>query len=141
MDTFHMEPFRFALSRKETSRPLWRPELELVFVLQGTGRVYFSDLKTAYTLHENDLFAVNSFEVQDFELDAGSAALSFFVSPGFLGTVAPELLQYRVSCRSFLYLKDKQSAFDVAQAFRPFTNRRAAPAAVPPAAPPRSWRT
>lgn len=123
MGEFHMEPFWFTLSRKEDPRPLWRPELELVFVLQGTGRVYFSDLKTAYILHENDLFAVNSFEVQDFELDAGSAALSFFVSPGFLGTVAPELLQYRVSCRSFLYLKDKQPVFDVlrrdlAQAFQ-----------------------
>lgn len=113
MDAFRMEPFWFALTRKEDPRPLWRPELELVFLLQGTGRVYFSDLKTAYLLHENDLFAVNSFEVQDFELEPGSAALSFFVSPAFIGTVAPGLLQYRVNCRSFLYPKDQQSAFDV----------------------------
>ena len=30
--------------------------------LQGTGHVYFSDLKTAYTLQEKDIFVVNSFE-------------------------------------------------------------------------------
>ncbi|MGN0999671.1 MAG: helix-turn-helix domain-containing protein, partial [Faecousia sp.] len=113
MEGFRLEQFWFALLHSNEPRELWHPELEIVFLLQGTGRVYFSDLKTAYTLRERDIFVVNSFEVQDFELDGESAALSFSVSPEFLGSVAPELLKYKVDCRSFLHVDEKQSAFDV----------------------------
>ena len=113
MEEFHLEQFWFTLLHRDSQRVLWHPELEIIFLLQGTGRVYFSDLKTAYTLQERDIFAVNSFEVQDFELDGESAALSFSVSPEFVGSVAPELLKYRVGCRSFLHVEQKQSAFDV----------------------------
>lgn len=113
MEAFHLEPFWFTLLHSGDLRELWHPELELVFLLQGTGRVYFSDLKTTYTLREKDIFAVNSFEVQSFELDEDAAALSFWVTPEFVGNVAPELLKYRVNCRSFLYVEEKQPAFDV----------------------------
>lgn len=113
MEAYRLEQFWFALLRKDDRRELWHPELEIVFLLQGTGRVYFSDLKTAYTLREKDIFVVNSFEVQDFELDGGSSALSFSVSPEFVGSVAPELLKYKVDCRSFLHMEEKQGAFDV----------------------------
>lgn len=113
MEAFRLEQFWFTLLRSGDLRELWHPELELVFLLQGTGRVYFSDLKTTYTLREKDIFAVNSFEVQSFELDEGAAALSFWVTPEFVGSVAPELLKYRVNCRSFLYVEEKQPAFDV----------------------------
>lgn len=60
MEGFRLEPFWFT---DNEPRELWHPELEIVFLLQGTGRVYFSDLKTAYTLQEKDIFVVNSFEV------------------------------------------------------------------------------
>lgn len=113
MEAFHLEQFWFTLLHSSDLRELWHPELELVFLLQGTGRVYFSDLKTTYTLREKDIFAVNSFEVQSFELDEDAAALSFWVTPEFVGNVAPELLKYRVNCRSFLYVEEKQPAFDV----------------------------
>lgn len=63
MEGFHLEPFWFTLLHDNEPRELWHPELEIVFLLQGTGRVYFSDLKTAYTLQEKDIFVVNSFEV------------------------------------------------------------------------------
>lgn len=71
---------------------------------------------------------MNSFEVQEFELDAGSAALSFSVSPQFINNVAPELLTHRVNCRSFLYAGEEQPAFhalrqDLARAFQMFYKR------------------
>lgn len=113
MDEFHLEQFWFTLLHSGAPRELWHPELEVVFLLQGTGRVYFSDLKTTYTLREKDIFTVNSFEVQSFELDEGAAALSLSIMPEFVGSVAPELLKYRVNCRSFLYVEEKQLAFDV----------------------------
>lgn len=113
MEGFRLEQFWFTLLHNNEPRELWHPELEVVFLLQGTGRVYFPDLKTTYTLQEKDIFVVNSFEVQDFELDGESAALSFSVSPEFVDSVAPELLKYKVDCRSFLHVDEKQSAFDV----------------------------
>lgn len=113
MEAFHLEQFWFTLLRNSDLRELWHPELEIVFLLQGTGRVYFSDLKMTYPLREKDIFAVNSFEVQSFELDEDATALSFVVTPEFVGNVAPELLKYRVNCRSFLYVEEKQPAFDV----------------------------
>ena len=113
MEGFRLEQFCFTLLHSSDSRELWHPELEVIFLLQGTGRVYFPDLKTAYTLRQRDIFAVNGFEVLDFELDEGAAALSFSVTPEFVGNVSPELLKYKVSCRSFLYVEEKQTAFDV----------------------------
>ena len=62
MEGFRLEPFWFTLLHNNEPRELWHPELEIVFLLQGTGRVYFSDLKTAYTLQEKDFFVVNSFK-------------------------------------------------------------------------------
>lgn len=76
MEGFRLEQFWFTLLHSSDSRELWHPELEVIFLLQGTGRVYFPDLKTAYTLRQRDIFAVNGFEVLDFELDEGAAALS-----------------------------------------------------------------
>ena len=113
MEEFHLEQFWFTVLHANEPRQLWHPELEVVFLLQGTGRVYFTDLDTVDTLRQKDIFVVNSFEVQDFELDEDSAALSFSVAPGFIGSVAPELLKYKVSCRSFLSMEEKQSAFDM----------------------------
>lgn len=107
-----MDPFWFQLLKKDSTRKLWHPEVEIIFLLQGTGRIYFSDLKTVYTLKEKDIFAVNAFEVQEFELDGQSTALSFMISPEFIRAVAPELLRYRINCRSFLYVEEKQPLYD-----------------------------
>lgn len=63
MEGFRLEQFWFTLLHSSDSRELWHPELEVIFLLQGTGRVYFPDLKTAYTLRQRDIFAVNGFEV------------------------------------------------------------------------------
>ncbi|MGN0427526.1 MAG: helix-turn-helix domain-containing protein, partial [Agathobacter sp.] len=113
MGAFPLEEFWFTLLHKNDLQELWHPEMKIIFLLQGTGRVYFPDLKTTYTLREKDIFVINSFEVCDFELDEEAAALSFSVSQGFTNSIAPELLKYRINCRSFLYMEDKQAAFDV----------------------------
>ena len=126
MEAFRLEEFWFTLLHKNDWQELWHPEMKIVFLLQGSGKVYFPDLKTAYSLQEKDIFVVNSFEVCDFELEGESSALSFSVSQTFLSNIAPEFLKYRVSCRSFLYMEDKQASFDVlrvdlAKAFQEFS--------------------
>lgn len=128
VDAFRTEQFWFSLLRGDSPRELWRPELEVIFLLQGTGRIYSPGLNAACALREADIFVVNSFEVQEFELDAGSAALSFSVSPQFINNVAPELLTHQVNCRSFLYADEEQPAFhalrqDLARAFQMFYKR------------------
>lgn len=112
MDSAGFEQFRFRLLRQSDVQELWRPELEIVFLLRGTGRIFFSDLKTAYTLKEADVFAVNCFEAGGLELAPDGVALSFLLSPEFVGRIAPELLQCRVNCRSFLYEEVNQGVFD-----------------------------
>lgn len=103
----------FALSGKEDLRKLWNPELEIVFLLRGTGRIYFADMKKEYAVKEKDIFVINPFELHNFELDEKAIALSFFVSLEFIASVTPELLKYKVDCRSFLHAGDRQEAFDV----------------------------
>lgn len=111
MGNASLEQFRFRLHRQSDVQELWHTELEIVFVLQGTGKVFFPDLETAYVLKEADIFVVNCFEVRSLELDPDGVALSFLLSPDFVGRVSPELLKYRINCRSFLYEETGQGAF------------------------------
>lgn len=113
MEELHWSSFWFQLLKKDSERKLWHPEVELLFLLQGSGKIYFPDLKTVYTLKEKDIFVVNAFEVQEFELDSDGVALSFLISPEFVTDVAPELLRYRICCHSFLHVEEKQEAYDL----------------------------
>lgn len=108
MENSSLEQFPFRLLRQSDVQELWRPELEIVFFLQGTGKVFFSDLETAYPLKQTDVFVVNCFEVRGLELDPNGVALSFLVSQEFVGRIAPELLKRRINCRFFLYEETKQ---------------------------------
>lgn len=111
MENSSLEQFPFRLLRQSDVQELWRPELEIVFFLQGTGKVFFSDLETAYPLKQTDVFVVNCFEVRGLELDPNGVALSFLVSQEFVGRIAPELLKRRINCRFFLYEETKQGVF------------------------------
>lgn len=113
MEGFHLEQFWFSLLHRGDVRELWHSELEIIFVLHGTGSVFFPDLKTAYTLREKDIFVVNSFEVQELELAPESVALSFRVAREFVNQISPELMQHRIDCRSFLHVEDRQPVFDI----------------------------
>lgn len=114
MDKFddRQKEFSYMLLRKEDLRQLWHPELEIIFMLKGTGKIYFTDVKTEYTVRETDMFVINCFEMQNFELEKNALALSLTVSVEFLMSVNPELLKYQVNCRSFLHDENKQEPFD-----------------------------
>lgn len=51
------EDFWFTLLRREEERALWHPELELIFVLKGTGRVCLMQNGPVYRINEGDIFA------------------------------------------------------------------------------------
>lgn len=104
--------FWFTLFRKGEERPLWHPELEIVFLMKGTGKIYFMDTKRMYTVREEDIFVINSFEISNFELEEDAIALSLFVSLRFAADVDPEFLQYPVNCRSYFHSDGKQERFD-----------------------------
>lgn len=106
------EEFWFTLVRSGDFRNLWKPQLEILFLLKGKGRIYFANTKTAYTVREEDIFVINSFEIHNLELQENATALSFSISLRFLYSMSPELLKYQVSCRSFLYGNDKQESFN-----------------------------
>ena len=130
MEDIYFDSFWFQLLKNDSERKIWHPEIEIIFLLQGKGRIYFSDLKTVYTLKEKDILVVNAFEVQEFELDYNGTALSFMISPEFVQNVAPELLRYRINCRSFLHVEEKQQAYnvlrrDLAKAFLEFYKKEA----------------
>ncbi|WP_027293685.1 GH39 family glycosyl hydrolase [Robinsoniella sp. KNHs210] len=116
------EEFWFTLVRRGDRRRLWKPQFEIIFILKGKGQIYFANTKTAYTVQEEDIFVINSFEMQNLELEESAVALSFSISLRFLYSMSPEILKYQINCRSFLYSKTKQEAFnilrsDIAKAF------------------------
>ncbi len=104
--------FWFTLFRKGEERPLWHSELEIVFLLKGIGKIYFTDTKRTYAVREEDIFVINRFEIQNFELEEDAIALSLFISLQFAADVSPEFLQYPVNCRSYFHLDGKQERFD-----------------------------
>ncbi len=107
------EEFWFRLYRKEDLREPWKAQIEILFMLKGKGRIYFANMKSAYTVREEDIFVINSFEMHNLELEGNAVALSFSISLRFLAAMNPELLKYQVNCRSFLYGEKKQETFDV----------------------------
>lgn len=107
------EDFWFALLRREDERTLWHPELELIFVLKGAGRVRLTQNGPVYRINVGDIFAVNSFQMLELELDGDAYALSLSIPLHYIAAVSPELLNHKVNCRSFLYPKDRQGSYDV----------------------------
>lgn len=107
------EEFWFTLLRKGDLRKLWRPEIEIIFILKGTGQVCFANTKTNYTVHETDIFVINSFEMHNFDLEEGGIALSLSFSLGFVMSINPEILKYHINCCSYFHTEHKQEPFDV----------------------------
>lgn len=61
--------FWFTLVRSGDFRELWKPQLEILFLLKGKGRIHFANTKTTYTVREEDIFVINSFEIHNLELN------------------------------------------------------------------------
>lgn len=107
------EEFWFTLIREGDLRKTWKPQIEIIFMLKGTGRIYFADIKTMYTVQKEDIFVINRFEVHHLELEENAVALSFSVSLRFISAMCPEMLKYSINCRSFFHDESKQDSFDL----------------------------
>jgi xylan 1,4-beta-xylosidase len=117
--------FRFTVIREGDSLPVWREELELMFVLQGRGGLAIDNQDLPYQLGEGDLAAVNSFQLHRLELESGSMVLSLLVSREFLALFCPEIFRLTIDCKSFLFPREQQQEFDIirhdfAAAFRAY---------------------
>lgn len=117
------EEYSFELLRREDEHVLWHPELEVIFVLEGTGRVCMEHGSAVHRIGQGDIFVINSFQMAELELDRDASILSLKLSLRFLASVSQELLNCRIDCRSFLYGQDQQETFDIlrhdlAQAFQ-----------------------
>ncbi len=106
------EEYRFELLRAEETGPTWRRELELIFLLEGSGWLRLEGGETPYALSREDIFTINSFQLRNLELEPGALAVSLQLSPLFLTTISPDTPHPNVTCQSFLYGADAQGPFD-----------------------------
>lgn len=118
-----VEECAFIVLRPGETAPLWRQELALMFILQGTGELRLEGNETAYAIGEGDLFVVNSFQMYALQLDVGALAIALLLSPTLLALLSPETAGAFVDCKSFLFGEDGQEPFDrlrkdFARAFR-----------------------
>lgn len=56
-------PFEFKLITEKDSGMKWFDKLEIVFVLEGTGRILLDNRH--YNFNKTDIFLVNGFEPRD----------------------------------------------------------------------------
>lgn len=105
--------FWFTLLRKDDTGDLWRPDLEIIFILGGMGRLSLENGSTEYTLRQGDIFVVNSFQMRALDLGKDALAISLTISSAFMAAMSPETQNVRFNCRSFLFKEDKQEPFDI----------------------------
>lgn len=115
--------FYFEMLRHDSTKSVWRAELALVFMLQGTGLFQSEDSPTAYLIQQGDIFSINSFQVHSVDLDPEGLAIALYIAPGFISALSPETRPVSVNCKSFLYSQSQQQIFDslrkqFAQAFQ-----------------------
>lgn len=104
------DDFYITLFRSESIAESWRPELYLVYILRGTGKFLH---KTAYAVHEGDIFTINGLEGQNLSLGESALAISLVISLDFIASICPDILKYRMNCYSFLYAENQQEPFDI----------------------------
>lgn len=104
------DDFHITLLRSDNLAESWQPELQVVFILRGNGKFLH---KTAYAVHEGDIFTLNGLEGQNLSLGENAIALSLAISFDFIASVCPDILQYHLNCYSFLYGESQQEPFDI----------------------------
>lgn len=115
----------FRLLGAQEGAPAWRPALEVVFVLEGTGRLHIEGGGSDYTLQRGDIFVVNGFQMRGIALDEGATVIALYVSPAFLAAFSAEMAAPAFGCKSFLHGDGRQQPFDLlrrdfARAFRAY---------------------
>lgn len=107
------EDFKFEILTEKNIAPDWHQELEIIFVLQGSGCLHIEGNESAYLIKNNDIFVINSFQKRSLALDMESMALSLRISTEFLAVFCPEAEAPWIECKSFLFSEKEQQAFDV----------------------------
>lgn len=89
----------------------WREELEIVFLLQGCGRLNLGESAGAAKVKERDLFIVNCYQPRFLALEPGGAALAMYISPSLL-TAEDQIREVAFVCQSYMYPEEQQENFD-----------------------------
>lgn len=116
-------PFEFKLITEKDSGMKWFDKLEIVFVLEGTGRILLD--KRHYNFNKTDIFLVNGFEPRDISMSSGSVALGLYIDYDFVTNSSPEISNPYFECKSFQYVENEQLYFDdlrsaLARAFKSY---------------------
>lgn len=94
------KPFEFNLLTEKDAGMKWFDKLEVVFVLEGTGRVL---LDSYYNLKEADIFVVNGFQPRDIILAKDAIALALYIDYEFVSNSSPEVFCPYFDCKSFFF--------------------------------------
>lgn len=107
------EEFQFEILTEKNIAHDWNQELEIIFVLQGSGWLHIEGSERAYGIKTRDIFVINSFQKRSLALDEGSMVLSLRISTAFLTAFCPEAEAPWIECKSFLVSEQEQQSFDV----------------------------
>jgi xylan 1,4-beta-xylosidase len=105
------EDFQFEILTEKNTALNWHQELEIIFILQGSGWLYIEGNEPAYRVKTNDIFVINSFQKRNLDLDIRSMALSLRISNVFLTLFCPEAKAPWIECKSFLFSEKEQLSF------------------------------
>lgn len=105
--------FQFIVIRRDDPPEAWSHEIKIVFMLKGNGWLHLERADKTYAISQEDIFVVNSFQMNSILLEPGALAIALLISPSFLAAFSPEINHPEISCKSFLYREERQQPFDV----------------------------
>lgn len=112
-DTIVASEFRFSINLPDDAIASWHQELEVLYILQGTGVLKLDENQLAYEVRQDDIIVLNSYQLHSLDMQGSGKALSLFISPAFLATFCPEIESISIECKSFLYPKEEQARFNL----------------------------
>lgn len=89
----------------------WADGLEICYVLRGKGSLAFLQNRQ-WRICENDIFAVNMYEMYQISLDPDGLILRLQIPEEFVLSIYPEAECLKMDCFSFLYGNEEQERFD-----------------------------
>lgn len=114
--------YEFEMIRPGEEAQAFRKEMQIIFVLRGTGWLHMEDGESSYVVKEEDLFVINSFQIYSLILEEQGLAISLLMDPTFLAIASPDTQNPYFQCKSFLYQEEQQRfqllRQDYARAFR-----------------------
>lgn len=112
-NTLAASDFRFSINLPDDANASWHQELEVLYILQGTGVLQLDENQFAYEVRQDDIIVLNSYQLHRLEMQGSGKALSLFISPSFLAAFCPEIESISIECKSFLYPKEEQARFNI----------------------------